>query len=240
MRRPTPASPDAALANALRELSLTVQTGSSLNVDASCLTPNRAHDAPCASGQVAHMTPSPIESPCNPNVCAICLSPVRKGRLARSRGVSPAASAVASSPVASSPQCRGPSFRTPCCRQLFHKECLRRYKQGVVGGLGTACPLCRSEHATGLTPSRTMGGFVSSLAVHTAMLRRVSTARAAVQRSLAAGGGPAAHSAASPAPPAATGGGAAHLFFSPGGAYQDVVQQQQQQPQPQRPAPPQE
>ena len=90
-------------------------------------------------------------------------------------------------------------FRTPCCGQLFHKECLERHKQGVAcaspSSHARACPLCRSLEPTGLTPSHVQpqprppmggGGFVNGWALHNEMVRRVSAARNAVQRSLAA------------------------------------------------------
>lgn len=137
-----------------------------------------------------------------------------------------------------SPGCGGGCevFQAPCCGQYFHKACLKRYKQSTAYSGGSSCPLCRSELTTGLTPARTAGGFVSAGAVHTAMLRRVSAARLAVQRSMAARAAtaeaPAAAAAASEpsAVTVAPSGGGSPSLFSPGAAYQDAVQQQRQQP----------
>ena len=105
----------------------------------------------------------------SPVACSICLSPIRKGR-------------------------RGGRFQTQCCHQLFHKECLQKHKEHTASpSHPRACPLCRSVAPTGLTPYRPPilpsmggGGFISGLALHAEMRRRVSAARNAVARSIAA------------------------------------------------------
>jgi hypothetical protein len=52
------------------------------------------------------------------------------------------------------------AFRTSCCLQPFHPTCLEAYKQqrgrsepGLFAPSLAQCPLCRSDKATGLTPS---------------------------------------------------------------------------------------
>ena len=137
-------------------------------------------------------SPSPARAACktpssraSPVACAICLSPV-------SRGLStPEAAASASRANAGRPH-RG-RFRTACCKQLFHTECMARFKNpGPTADYATCnkCPLCRSEQKTGLTPARPQGrpqtGFVSGRAMHQAIQQRAAAARMAVQRSLAA------------------------------------------------------
>ena len=105
-------------------------------------------------------------------VCSICLEPVKlRPRMRGGGNLTP--------------------FQTPCCHQFFHKACLKRHKEHCASPSNPrACPLCRSQQPTGLTPSqgspRIARGFVSGLSLHTEMMRRVATARNAVARSLAA------------------------------------------------------
>ena len=185
------------LASALQDLSV--------NVD--------AYESPCPTPTKRRTTGVSPESNGRLEPCSICLSPVRPARR----------TSHSSSPASLSPHaCQsGLCFTTPCCGKLFHRACLVRYKRSTSYEGGSRCPMCRDARTTGLTPARVAGGFVSAGAVHTAMLRRVSAARLAVQRSIAASS--AASQAASPAP--AERGGEDSVFFSPGAAYQEAVQQ---------------
>ena len=148
---------------------------------------------------VASPTPGSTSTKSSPITCSICLSPIRKGKGSRPNAL---------------------RFRTSCCGQLFHKECMKRHKEHCASpNHPRGCPLCRSSDPTGLTPCRPPtsggdGGFISGLALHTEMNRRVSAARNAVARSLAARSAASANSS-----PASTGG----IFFtSPGAAYNAV------------------
>jgi hypothetical protein len=111
--------------------------------------------------------------------CAICLSPVRRA-LSTRRGIS----FVDGTP--SLP--RKMPFRTQCCGQLFHRSCLAAFKEQADGNTA-ACPLCRSERNTGLTPLRQptpQTGFVGASSMRSTMRARASAARLAVQRGLSA------------------------------------------------------
>lgn len=143
---------------------------------------------PGAKPPAEQLQPTTVEksSQASANVCAICLSPVRR----------PSQSGSASG----APKSDRLPFRTTCCQQLFHQGCLKQCKNKCKVG---TCPLCRSNTSTGLTPAQpvqrsrntppTIGrnsetgetGFVGAGTLHQAMLRRVAAARAAVQRSLA-------------------------------------------------------
>ena len=170
-------------------------------------------------------------------MCAICLSPVVNRKL-NPRRLACEGSRTPSSrtPSSRTPSSRTPSsrtqstrgFKTACCGQLLHKGCLKRYKEQAPSSPSrptNPCPLCRSATSSGLTPIRPPKlhglGFVSAAHLHTEMSRRISTARGAVARSLAA------RAAVSQqqerpeqqrltSPPSS-------LFFSPGGAYQEVA-----------------
>lgn len=116
----------------------------------------------------------------NSCTCAICLSPVRRAPLSTRRGIS----FVDGTP--SLP--RKMPFRTQCCGQLFHRACLAAFKE-QAGGNTAACPLCRSERNTGLTPHRQptpQTGFVGASSMRSTMRARASAARLAVQRGLSA------------------------------------------------------
>jgi hypothetical protein len=116
----------------------------------------------------------------NACTCAICLSPVRRAPLSTRRGIS----FVDGTP--SLP--RKMHFRTQCCGQLFHRACLAAFKE-QAGGNTAACPLCRSERHTGLTPRRQptpQTGFVGASSMRSTMRARASAARLAVQRGLSA------------------------------------------------------
>lgn len=142
-----------------------------------------------ASPQDNSSAPSTASSPV---ACSICISPIREGR-------------------------RGGRFQTQCCHQLFHKECLQKHKEHTASpSHPRACPLCRSVAPTGLTPYRPPilpsmggGGFISGLALHAEMRRRVSAARNAVARSIAA------RTAATTAAAAASGGSRANVGTTP-------------------------
>ena len=99
--------------------------------------------------------------------CPICLSPVSMRSTSSRRAAG-----------------RRTGFRTQCCGKIFHLQCLQEHKGTSVL---RACPLCRSEQPTGLTPARRVTGFVeqSSNLETRAMLMRVSSARRAVQMRLA-------------------------------------------------------
>ena len=212
-----------ALSTALRALSVNSMQPRAIagSPDIFCVVPESCVSVPAsplAAG--SHVTPSPspsaqlcgrcVNTPgssgnASPAPCSICLSPVhshgRKGgrRSSISKNFS--------------------KFRTQCCGQLFHKECLARHKaQATSPSNPRACPLCRSVQPTGLTPSNrpqptaTGGSFVNGWQLHNEMVRRVSAARGAVQRSLAARrGGP-----TSPAGPQSV------FFTSPGAAAASV------------------
>ena len=99
--------------------------------------------------------------------CPICMSPVSMRSTSSRRATGRA------------------GFRTKCCGKWFHAQCLEDHKGTSVL---KACPLCRSEQPTGLTPARHVTGSISTSSnLETrAMLMRVSNARLAVQRSLQA------------------------------------------------------
>lgn len=110
--------------------------------------------------------------------CAICLSPVRRAPLSTRRGIS-FADGKHSLP-------RKMPYRTQCCGQLFHRACLAAFKEQADGNTA-ACPLCRSERNTGLTPLRQPTphtGFVGASSMRATMRARASAARLAVQRGL--------------------------------------------------------
>lgn len=181
---------------------------------------------------VTSPVPGSASTAASPVACSICLSPIRKGS---KRSLAAA------------------TFKTQCCHQLFHKSCMQRHKEQCSSpSHPRACPLCRSVAPTGLTPYRPPaaptlpgagggGSFVSGLALHSEMRRRVSAARNAVARSLAARTAAAAEaSALAHAPAVATTGAAStdappvsapsphqNIFFtSPGAAYNAVRAQQ--------------
>ena len=113
--------------------------------------------------------------------CAICLSPVRRAPLSTRRGISFGDGNTPSLP-------RKVPFRTQCCGQLFHRSCLTTFKEQAVGNT-SACPLCRSERQTGLTPHRLPTphtGFVGASSMRSTMRARAAAARLAVQRGLSA------------------------------------------------------
>jgi hypothetical protein len=138
-------------------------------------------------------TPAPAGS------CAICLSPVKSRR----------------PPLSDSGTGSGiETFRVPCCGGSFHRACLERFKSESTT---TACPLCRSRLATGLTPAarpQPHTGFVSAGDLRSVMVRRAAAARAAVQRQYARYPAPA--DANEPVADA-----------SPGQAYREVIAAQQ-------------
>eukprot|EP00965_Chrysotila_dentata_P145974 4822579-Pleurochrysis_carterae.AAC.5 len=139
------------------------------------------------SGAAVMSTPAPLNAlpsrgalTCSTNKatpgpsCAICLSPV-KNRCGSRCSIDP----------------HGDKFKTPCCHQLFHRDCLAKFKARAMYHEPAACPLCRSQQPSGLTPKPVPTGFVTSSSVHAAMLARVAQARNAVQRSLQQGSRPA-------------------------------------------------
>ena len=80
-------------------------------------------------------------------------------------------------------------FKTACCKQLFHRACLAKYRECASDHAG--CPLCRSLQETGLTPLETRGSrfrarTTAAAGGRDAILARHAAARAAVQARAAA------------------------------------------------------
>ena len=80
-------------------------------------------------------------------------------------------------------------FKTACCKQLFHRACMAKYRECAADHAG--CPLCRSLQETGLTPletqrSRFRARTTAAAGGREAILARHAAARQAVQARAAA------------------------------------------------------